>query len=164
MGGSWYGRSQNPCCPPLWWYWPCSLPSCQFSIVWFLLCHIGCVVFLTLAFLVSSFGILAIADWLMDRLYSLKYSLQDFITGWCFGTNCYGLVGKCRSQSKRQQINALRKPPRFATLNRTSKNGRWDTISFAKIKRHSLQISDRMKLRHHHSKGDSKPCPRKLYS
>ena len=21
------------------------------------------------------------ADWLMDRLYSLKYSLQDFITG-----------------------------------------------------------------------------------
>ena len=33
------------------------------------------------AFLVSPFGIPAIADWLMDRLYSLKYSLQDFITG-----------------------------------------------------------------------------------
>ena len=64
------------------------------------LCHIGCVVltllalvlfiggqtlggvvFLVLAFLVSPFGIPAIADWLMDRLYSLKYSLQDFITG-----------------------------------------------------------------------------------
>ena len=64
------------------------------------LCHIGCVVltllalvlfisgqtlggvvFLVLAFLVSSFGIPAIADWLMGRLYSLKYSLQDFITG-----------------------------------------------------------------------------------
>ena len=49
------------------------------------LCHIGCVVLtllaLVLAFLVSPFGIPAIADWLMDRLYSLKYSLQDFITG-----------------------------------------------------------------------------------
>ena len=64
------------------------------------LCHVGCVVltllalvlfiggqmlggvvFLVLAFLVSPFGIPAIADWLMDRLYSLKYSLQDFITG-----------------------------------------------------------------------------------
>lgn len=61
------------------------------------LCHIGCVVltlvlfiggqtqggvvFLVLAFLVSPFGIPAIADWLMDRLYSLKCSLQDFITG-----------------------------------------------------------------------------------
>lgn len=63
------------------------------------LCHIGCVVltllalvlfiggqtlggvvFLVLAFLVSPFGIPAIADRLMDRLYSLKYSLQDFIT------------------------------------------------------------------------------------
>ena len=59
------------------------------------LCHIGCVVLTLLAlvlfiggqtlggvvFLVSPFGIPAIADWLMDRLYSLKYSLQDFITG-----------------------------------------------------------------------------------
>ena len=64
------------------------------------LCHIGCmvltllalvlfiagqvlggVVFLVLAFLVSPFGVPAIADWLMDRLYSLKYSLQSFITG-----------------------------------------------------------------------------------
>ena len=64
------------------------------------LCHIGCmvltllalvlfiagqvlggVVFLVLAFLVSPFGVPAIADWLMDRLYSLKYSLQNFITG-----------------------------------------------------------------------------------
>ena len=64
------------------------------------LCHVGCmiltllalvlfiagqvlggVVFLVLAFLVSPFGIPAIADWLMDRLYSLKYSLQSFITG-----------------------------------------------------------------------------------
>ena len=64
------------------------------------LCHIGCVVltllalvlfiggqtlggvvFLVLAFLVSPFGIPAIVDRLMDSLYSLKYSLQDFITG-----------------------------------------------------------------------------------
>ena len=35
---------------------------------------------------------------------------------------------------------------------------------FRKIKRHGLQISGRMKLRHHHSKGDSKPCPKRLYS
>ena len=27
-----------------------------------------------------------------------------------------------------------------------------------------LQMSGRMKLRHHHSKGDSKPCPKRLYS
>lgn len=42
---------------------------------------LGGVVFLVLAFLVSPFGIPAIADWLMDRPYSLKCSLQDFITG-----------------------------------------------------------------------------------
>ena len=42
---------------------------------------LGGVVFLVLAFLLSPFGIPAIADWLMDRLYSLKYSLQDFIIG-----------------------------------------------------------------------------------
>ena len=42
---------------------------------------VGGIVFLVLAFLVSPFGVPAIADWLMDRLYSLKYSLQDFITG-----------------------------------------------------------------------------------
>ena len=64
------------------------------------LCHIGCVVLnllalvlfigcqtldgvvlLVLAFLISPFGIPAIADWLMDKLYSPKYSLQNFITG-----------------------------------------------------------------------------------
>lgn len=33
-----------------------------------------------------------------------------------------------------------------------------------KTKRHGLQMSGRMKLRHHHSKGDSKPCPKRLYS
>ena len=56
------------------------------------LCHVGCVV-LTLLALVLFIGgqtlgggvflvlASAIADWLMDRLYSLKYSLQDFITG-----------------------------------------------------------------------------------
>ena len=42
---------------------------------------LGGVVFLVLAFLISPFGIPAIVDWLMDRLYSLKYSLQSFITG-----------------------------------------------------------------------------------
>ena len=55
------------------------------------LCHIGCVM-LTLilfiggqtlgsvVFLVSSLGIPAIANWLMDRLYLLKRVFQDFIT------------------------------------------------------------------------------------
>ena len=33
-----------------------------------------------------------------------------------------------------------------------------------KTKRRGLQMSGRMKLRHHHSKGDSKPCPKRLYS
>ena len=61
------------------------------------LCHIGCVVlalvlfiggqtlggvvFLVLAFFVLPFGIPAIADRLMNRIYSLKYCLQDFIIG-----------------------------------------------------------------------------------
>lgn len=42
---------------------------------------LGGAVFLVLAFLVSPYGIPAIADWLVDRLYSLNYALQDFITG-----------------------------------------------------------------------------------
>ena len=37
-------------------------------------------------------------------------------------------------------------------------------ISFAKIKRHGLQNSGRMKSRHTIPKGDSKPCPTRLYS
>ena len=64
------------------------------------LCHVGCVVltlltlvlfiggqtlggavFLVLAFLVSPFGIPAIADWLVERLHSINYTLRDFITG-----------------------------------------------------------------------------------
>ena len=64
------------------------------------LCHIGCVVltllalvlfiggqtlggvvFLVLAFLVSPFGVPAIAEWLVDRLHSAKFALRDFITG-----------------------------------------------------------------------------------
>ena len=42
---------------------------------------LGGVVFLTLAFLVSPYGIPAIADWLVERLYSLNYALRAFITG-----------------------------------------------------------------------------------
>ena len=42
---------------------------------------LGGVVFLVLAFLVSPFGIPAIADRLVARLRSLNYTLQDFITG-----------------------------------------------------------------------------------
>lgn len=64
------------------------------------LCHIGCVVltllalvlfiggqtvggivFLVLAFLVSPFGVPAIAEWLVDKLHSAKFALRDFITG-----------------------------------------------------------------------------------
>ena len=56
------------------------------------LCHIVCVVLTLLALILFIGGqtlggvvflvlASAIADWLMDRLYSLKYSLQDFITG-----------------------------------------------------------------------------------
>ena len=64
------------------------------------LCHIGCVVltllalvlfiggqtlggvvFLVLAFLVSPFGVPAIAEWLVDRPHSAKFALRDFITG-----------------------------------------------------------------------------------
>jgi hypothetical protein len=41
----------------------------------------GGVVFLVLSFHVSPFGIPAIAGWLMDRLYSLKSSLQNLIAG-----------------------------------------------------------------------------------
>jgi len=39
----------------------------------------GCIVFLILSFLISPFGIPAIAEWLIDRLHGLNYSLRDFI-------------------------------------------------------------------------------------
>lgn len=42
---------------------------------------LGGAVFLVLAFLVSPYGIPAIADWLVARLHSLNYSLRNFITG-----------------------------------------------------------------------------------
>ncbi len=42
---------------------------------------VGGVVFLVLAFLVSPYGIPAIADWLVEQLHSLNYTLRDFITG-----------------------------------------------------------------------------------
>ena len=42
---------------------------------------LGGVVFLVFAFLVSPYGIPAIADWLVEWLYSLNYALRDFITG-----------------------------------------------------------------------------------
>ena len=35
---------------------------------------------LVLAFLVSPFGLPAIGEWLLDRLYGVKYALQDFMT------------------------------------------------------------------------------------
>ena len=34
---------------------------------------------LVLAFLVSPFGLPAIGEWLLERLYGVKYALQDFM-------------------------------------------------------------------------------------
>lgn len=41
--------------------------------------HTGCIVALVLAFLVSPFGLPAIGGWLLERLYGVKYALQDFM-------------------------------------------------------------------------------------
>ena len=49
---------------------------------------VGGIVFLILAFLVSPFGVPAIAEWLVDKLHSAKFALRDFITGRYFGTKC----------------------------------------------------------------------------
>lgn len=42
---------------------------------------VGGIVFFVLAFLVSPFGVPAIAEWLVDKLHSAKFALRDFITG-----------------------------------------------------------------------------------
>ena len=58
-------------------------------------CELGCIVLTLLslilfiggqtvggiAFLVSPFGVPAIAEWLVDKLHSAKFALRDFITG-----------------------------------------------------------------------------------
>lgn len=41
---------------------------------------LGGIVFLTLSFLISPLGIPAIAEWLIDRLDDLNYSLRNYIT------------------------------------------------------------------------------------
>lgn len=41
---------------------------------------VGGIVFLILAFLISPFGVPSIAEWLVDRLHTVKYALRDFIT------------------------------------------------------------------------------------
>lgn len=38
--------------------------------------HTGCIAMLVLAFL---FGLPAIGEWLLERLYGVKYALQDFM-------------------------------------------------------------------------------------
>ena len=48
---------------------------------------VGGIVFLVLAFLVSPFGVPAIAEWLVDKLHSAKFALRDFITGYTSGQN-----------------------------------------------------------------------------
>ena len=42
---------------------------------------LGGIVFLVLAFLISPYGIPAIAEWLVDKLHNLNYALRGFITG-----------------------------------------------------------------------------------
>ena len=42
---------------------------------------VGGIVFLVLSFLVSPFGVPAIAEWLVDKLHSAKFALRDFIIG-----------------------------------------------------------------------------------
>lgn len=42
---------------------------------------LGGIVFVVLAFLISPYGIPAIGEWLVDRLYSLNYALREFIAG-----------------------------------------------------------------------------------
>ena len=49
---------------------------------------VGGIVFLVLAFLVSPFGVPAIAEWLVDKLHSAKFALRDFIIGSYFGAKC----------------------------------------------------------------------------
>lgn len=41
---------------------------------------VGGIVLLILAFLISPFGVPAVAEWLVDRLHSAKFALRDFIT------------------------------------------------------------------------------------
>ena len=41
----------------------------------------GSIVFFVIAFLLSPFGLPAVADWLIEKLNKLNYSLRDFITG-----------------------------------------------------------------------------------
>lgn len=42
---------------------------------------LGGTVFLVLAFLISPYGIPAIAEWLVDKLHNLNFALRGFITG-----------------------------------------------------------------------------------
>ena len=49
---------------------------------------VGGIVFLVLAFLVSPFGVPAIAEWLLHKPHSTNFPLRDFITGRYFGTKC----------------------------------------------------------------------------
>ena len=42
---------------------------------------LGGIVFLVFAFLISPYGIPAIAEWLVDKLHNLNFALRGFITG-----------------------------------------------------------------------------------
>lgn len=47
------------------------------AVLSFLSCIAGALCWL--AFLVSPFGLPAIGEWLLERLYGVKYALQDFM-------------------------------------------------------------------------------------
>ena len=48
-------------------------------VLFFIGQKVGCCVFLILSFLISPLGIPAIADWLIDKVDDLNYSLRYFI-------------------------------------------------------------------------------------
>ena len=89
---------------------------------------------------------------------SLIFSVNAFVVGSSIG-KCYRNVYPCKRG---------RSAPCYAEarLCEQLKSIRYN--NFRKLKRgkrrHGLQISGRMKSRHTILKGDSKPCPRRLYS
>ena len=85
---------------------------------------VGGIVFLVLAFLVSPFGVPAIAEWLVDKLHSAKFALRDFITGSYFGTKCPEVVkaGERRKAAPRQVIGSPQ-PTAFSAVRTVAPKG-----------------------------------------
>ena len=61
---------------------PISFVGILLALVLFISGHAGGgLVFLVIAFLISPYGIPAVADWLVDKLHDFNYSLRMFIVG-----------------------------------------------------------------------------------